>query len=196
MSDTPIQQSILNKASDDKFILVLNLPPVMKTIDTSKVISKRFVNLDGLQYSIEGTVAPPINIQSVTIPYGGQHLEVTSHARDPYQKSRVKFTVDNRFTNYWVLWKWLDVLNDSRLSISNAANLPSVSLRPDLHDYQTTMSIFMLDEFNKPVLEFKYHKAFITNLGGLEVDYQNQRQIVCTFEFAFSQFRAELLTEQ
>jgi hypothetical protein len=194
MSET--QQSILNKASVDKFILALNLPPILKSIDSRTLSTKRFINLDALQYSIEGTVAPAINIQSNTIPFAGQNLEVTSHKRDPHQKTRVRFTVDNRFRNYWVLWKWLDILNDTKRGIANADKLSSVSLKPTLHDYQTDISIFTMDEFNKPVVEFKYYKAFITSLDGIEVDYQNNGQIVCSFEFAFSQFHMDLLPKE
>lgn len=191
--DEPLTpQSILNKSSEDKFLLVLNLPPIMKTIDAPKRVNAT-VDLDKLQFSVEGSVVPPSTVPNVTVPFSGQNLEVTSYARSPWPKNRVRFTIDNRFNNYWVLWKWLNILNDSKLSIYNAGKLPDTGVIKSLHNYQTDISIFALDEFNNKTVEFKYHKAFITDLGGIEYDYQKDTQIKSSFEFAYSQFYMDLL---
>lgn len=191
--DEPLTpQSILNKSSEDKFLLVLNLPPIMKTIDVPKRANAN-VDLDKIQFSVEGSIIPPSTVPNVTVPFSGQNLEVTSYARTPWQKNRVKFTIDNRFNNYWVLWKWLNILNDSKLSIFNAGKLPDTGVLKSLHNYQTDISIFAKDEYNNNTAEFKYHKAFITELGGFEYDYQKSDQIKSSFEFAYSQFYMDLL---
>ena len=121
--ETATQQSVFNKSSEDKFLIVLTLPPIMKSIDTPKRNGVS-VDLDTLQFSVEGSIIPTSTISNVTIPFAGQNLEVTSYARSPWQKNRVRFTVDNRFNNYWILWKWLNILNDSKLSLYNVDNTP------------------------------------------------------------------------
>ena len=190
--ETATQQSVFNKSSEDKFLIVLTLPPIMKSIDTPKRNGVS-VDLDTLQFSVEGSIIPTSTISNVTIPFAGQNLEVTSYARSPWQKNRVRFTVDNRFNNYWILWKWLNILNDSKLSLYNVDKLPDTGIPKTLHNYQTDISIFALDEYNNKTVEFKYHKAFITELGGIEYDYQKESQIKSSFEFAFSQFYMDLL---
>lgn len=192
MNEPLSHQAVLNKASEDKFLLVLTLPPILKSIDVPVRNSDK-VTLDKLQFSVEGSIVPNVTVPNVTVPYAGQNLEVTSYARPAWLKNRVRFTVDNRFTNYWVLWKWLNVMNDAKLSIYNKDMLPDTGTVKSLHNYQTDFSVFGMDEFNQKAIEFKYHKAFITDLGGIEYDYQKEGQIKCTFEFAYSQFYAELL---
>lgn len=191
--DEPLTpQSILNKSSEDKFTLVLNLPPIMKSIDAPKRNGSN-IDLDKLQFSVEGTIVPPNVVPNITVPFSGQNLEVTSYARPAWQKNCVRFTIDNRFNNYWVLWKWLSILNDPKQSVYNLQKLPDTGIPKSMHNYQTDISIFALDEFNNKTVEFKYHKAFITDLGGIEYDYQKEKQIVSSFEFAYSQFYMDLL---
>lgn len=194
MEEPLTPQSILNKSSDDKFLLALNLPPILKDINNTARADGN-INLDKLQFSIEGSIVPGINVPNVTVPFGGQNLEVTSYARPAYQKNKVRFTVDNRFTNWWVLWKWLNVMNDAKLSIYNKDGLidASIGTKPNMHNYQTDISVIGLDEYNKHTIEFKYHKAFVTSLGGIEYDYQKQNQILSYFEFAYSQLHVTLL---
>jgi hypothetical protein len=193
MDETATPQSVLNKVSVDKFLLVLNLPPILKTIDNRSSRDKNKVNLDSIQFSVEGSIVPEISIPNITIPFAGQNLEVTSYSREAYQKNNINFTIDNRFNNYWILWKWLNILNDSKIGLFNQDNLPDPSVIASLHNYQTDMSIFSLDEYNNKIMEFKYHKAFITKLGGIQYHYQQSNQIVSSFEFAYSQLHLEML---
>jgi hypothetical protein len=196
MANEPLTpQSVLNKASDDKFLLVLNVPLILKNIDKKNRASET-LNLDTLQFAVEGMVIPDVGIPSKTIPFGGQSLNVTSYARTPYQTNRIKFTVDNRFNNYWVLWKWLDLVNDAKLSTYNQNNLSDTKLPGGLRNiesYQTDITVYALDEFNRRVAAFTYHKAFITLLGGVNYNYQAGAQILSYFEFDYSQFTIELL---
>lgn len=196
MAEEPLTpQSVLNKASDDKFLLVLNVPLILKNID-KKGRANETLNLNTLQFAIEGMVIPDVGIPSKQIPFGGQTLSVTGYTRTPYQTNRIKFTVDNRFNNYWVLWKWLDLINDAGLSTYNQNKLSDTKLPTGLRNiesYQTDITVYALDEFNRRVAAFRYHKAFITLLGGVNYNYQTSTQVMSFFEFDYSQFTAELL---
>lgn len=188
------QQSILNKSRKDKFLLVLNIPNALKTINTSVVDSRKsfYLDLDSLQYSVYGDIVPDVAINPVSLNFGGQPLKVTSYQREPYSNITVNFAVDNGYNNWWVLWKWLDYINNSRMSVSNKDGL-EVKGVDKMHDYQTLITVYGLDEYNNQKIKFDYHKAFITNLQGFKFNYQDAGQLESTFTFAFSQLGAELL---
>ena len=91
-----VQQSILNKNRKDKFLLILNLPNILK--NANKISpgdrASEYLNLDSLQYSIYGSIVPTITVPEVDMPYSGQVAKYTSYARPEYTAVTVKFTVD------------------------------------------------------------------------------------------------------
>lgn len=192
-----IQQSILNKSRKDKFLLVLDLPAILKRSNKQSPGDRATanVNLDTLQYSVYGSVVPESNIAAVQLPYGGQVAKVTSYARESYKPITVDFTIDNGYNNWWVLWYWLNVINDAKLSVYNANEL--VSTGPNattLIDYQTNITVYGLDEYNNKKIQWNYTNAFITGLGGITYSYRDAEQIDSSFTFAFGQFDSKLLS--
>jgi len=197
-----IQQSILNKNRKDKFLLVLNLPDALKKINTAGQNTRESssLDLDKLQFSVYGTVIPSSTIQPVAIPFGGQTLNVASGKRDNYELITVNFTVDNTFSNWWVLWKWLNLINNARESILDSEGLVTLPSSPagysgpaNLQPYQTIVTVYGLDEYNVKKIQWTFTKAFITNLTGITYNYKDPEQIESSFSFSFSQLIAELL---
>jgi hypothetical protein len=191
----PTQQSTLNRSSKDKFILVLNLPEVLRK---DKFINE-LINIDPLQISIHGTVVPSIQVPSVGVPFGGQTLNVTSYTRPNYAPLTVNFVVDNKFRNYWILWKWLTILNDP-LESNYTGTDPRLETYKErfntgiVTEYQANFSVLGLNEYNQQQIEFIYRNAFITNLGGITYSYRDSEIIESTAEFQFSQLDVQLLT--
>jgi len=218
MSEEIMHQSVLNKARKDKFLLILDVPKVLKDIN-SNTRSNELVSLDKLQFSVYGTVVPPVSVPAATVNTYGQAYNVTSMTRPAYAPINVDFNIDNNFDNYWVLWKWLSVLNDPRESgmtehftdfkefdntnvdtIRDLANSSKqnttykhIKMLNDYTDYQTTISIIGLREFNEQIVRFDYSNAFITNLGQLNYDYKDPSEMNCNFEFVFNQLEVTLL---
>jgi len=190
-----IQQSILNKNRKDKFLLVLNLPPILKTANdnTPGNRSINFLNLDSLQYSIYGTVVPETTIAEVDLPYSAQTAKFTSYTRAAYKSVTVNFTVDNQFNNWWVLWYWLNTINDSKESTYNFNQLASPDKFVNTNNYQTNITVYGLDEYNNKKIQWDYIKAFITNLGEITYNYRDGEQIESSFTFAFNQLNTQLL---
>lgn len=110
-TDEILSQSVLNKARKDKFLLVLDIPKVLKKIN-SNYRSNNLINLDKLQFSVYGTLVPKISVPNETLNVYGQAYNVTSQYRPQYNPISIGFNVDNNFDNYWVLWKWLSILNN------------------------------------------------------------------------------------
>jgi hypothetical protein len=187
------QQSVLNRSGKDKFILVLNLPSILR----KRLTEDELLNLDPLQISVFGTVVPPIQVPSNEVRFAGQSYNVSSYARPNYPPLPVSFVVDNKFRNYWVLWKWLQVLNDPNESVYTGtdAKLETWKDRIEsgiLFEYQTNFSILGLNEYNQTSIEFIFKNAFITNLGGINYDYNDTELIKSTADFQFSQVDVKL----
>ena len=199
MSD-PIKQSLFNKARRDKFIMVLTPPEAIREINTAAERNNKKVINDSIQYSVYGTLIPKITVQDVGTQYSGQTFKFSSHHRPAYENIFVNFTIDNRFNNYWVLFKWINVLNNNREAIFDADNIkPSRSLQNPVSDpkileeYSTTITIYGLDEYDKRKMQFEFLGALPVSLGQIAYNYRDPMEAECTFEFAFSQFNAKLL---
>jgi len=201
-----IDQSTFNKSRLDKFLLVLNLPPVLKNISTNDLAGRGNNSLigDSLQFSVYGSVIPSVNVPEETLGYGGQAYKISTNNRPAYDNVNVNFTVDNNFNNYWVIYKWLDYMNDEKLSKFNGKEItttPNVSPKelkqnktlvpPTL--YQTDLTIYGLDEFDKEKIKFTYTKAFPVTLGSINYNYRDAGEIETSFEFAFSQLLVDLV---
>lgn len=195
MSDTPTIQAILNKASKDKFTMILTLPPIMQKLNSrnQKDRTGDTVNLDALQFSVYGSVVPASYVPHAEVRFGGQSMKVTTYSRPDYPNLNVGFAIDNGFRNYYVLWKWLAILNDPSLSIYNKKNYSSMLKMPNYHEYMTTLTVLAKNEYDKDIAKFTYGHAFITRLEGIEYNHQNPDQIESKFEFGFGQFDMQLL---
>lgn len=192
------QQSFLNKSRKDKFLLVLGLP---------KAFLKSFPELSvkDLQLSVYGSPVPSIQIPPIDVPFNGQTLKVTSQTRPSYGPLAVSFTVDNEFKNYWTLWKWLDLINDSISSGMNSYfnkydKVGNVIINKTqgesvYFDYMTDLTIYGLDEYNNKKIKFIYKNAFVTDLSQIDYSYRNSEELECSVSFAFSQLQSELIKE-
>ena len=193
MSDK-IQQSILNKSKKDKFAFVLTLPEAMKEIAYSQSENRddEHVLPDSLQFSVYGALLPSVRVDSGNIRYGGQAVKFSAHSRPEYDNVRVNFTVDNRFNNYWVIWKWLDIMNDDNNAIFYA-DKELTSGDSMFKQYQGTASLYAMDEYNKKTVQFDYFGVLPVSLGQIDYNYRTTDEIDTTFEFSFSKLTPNLL---
>ena len=193
-----LNQSNLNKARIDKFVLVLTLPPALRNIDKkyvaatpSGVVSER------LELSVWGIVVPTIEVGKVDVPFGGQVPKVTSFTRPAYEPVAVNFNIDSEFYNWYVIWQWLSLLNDSSTSvfdknnISQIKNVDGTLKKPGraefIQAYTTNINVLALNEYNQIVGDFVYTQAFPTALQGIQFNYKDSNEIVSGFTFEFNQ---------
>lgn len=189
-------QSILNKSSKDKFVLYLGLPPILEKLNSTNQKDRTgdTVNLNALQFSVYGTLIPASFVQHHEARFHGQTLKVTSMSRPSLPNITVKFVVDNGFRNYYLLWKWLSVMNHEKFSTYNQENYETlIKSIPNAHEYMTDLVVYGKDEYEKNIVKFTYRKAFITRLENFTYDNQDTEKIESSFEFAFSQFEMELV---
>ena len=62
-------------------------------------------------------------------------------------------------------------------------------------DYQTTISVYALDEYNVRVAKFDYFNAFITELGEVRYNYRDETELESNFNFVFNQMDINLLED-
>lgn len=200
-----LNQAVLNKSRVDKFLLVITMPEALRNIDVkygnetpSKIISER------LQMSVWGNVVPTISVPSVQVPFQGQVPKVTSFSRPAYEPVTVNFTIDSEFYNYYVIWKWLALLNDPKKSIFDSNNItglvdPSTKglIEPNKPNYipfyASQISLKPLNEYNQVLGEFIFTQCFPTSLNGITFNYQQSEEISSSFTFDFSQLTFNII---
>ena len=186
--------------------MVLSLPTALRDINTHSLLDDQpsMINDNALQFSIYGAEIPRVVVPEIVVPYAGQSFKVSGHTRPAYPNVVVNFTIDSKFKNYWVIYKWLDLLNNDHSSSyddDNLSNKPQVdpaaltngkSLIPPV-EYQADITLYALDEFNEKIAKFVYTSAFPVGLGGIAFNYRTEGEIETTFEFAFSQLKMDLV---
>lgn len=213
-----IPQTIQNKARIDKFILIYDIPQMLKDNNSDSVRSNILTNRDKLQFSLIGLQIPKHTIAPIGIPYMGQTMHVTSQTRSESPEITVNFTIDNNFDNYWVIWKVLAIMNGPRTGHmdphfaewgkstkhsepaikSQKTTLPPVQwiekkMENSYFDYQTNISVIGLREYNEKIIQFNYYNAFPTSLGEINYDYRESNEISCNFTFSYGQMDIKLL---
>lgn len=186
----PTEQSVLNRASIDKFQLILNIPTVLR----NKIFEGKKIEIDQLQISVFGAVVPQIQVASVPVPFHGQTYNITSYTRPNYSPLDVNFVVDNDFYNYWIIWRWLGILNTPRTSEYESQSKFLMD-ENKISEYQTNVSLYGLNEYNTPAIEFQYYNCFPVALGSINYNYREQGSFInSSFQLQFSQFDVNLLT--
>ena len=147
-----MNQSILNKSRNDKFILLFGLPVGIKQrIDP--VLRKDF-NDNKIELSIFGLSIPDISVPSISLGYGGQTYKTSSFSRPDYNPLEIKFFIDNGYHNYYILWSWLNTFNDSKYSTSEIVTTGEVPYNNDFEfennfsNYVTDLNLLIMDEYN------------------------------------------------
>tara|TARA_R100001230_G_C5622821_1_gene131953 strand:- start:66 stop:653 length:588 start_codon:yes stop_codon:yes gene_type:complete len=193
MAYNTMQQSVLNKSRADKFLLVFDIPPILKEFNTKFKQDNTSIISDSVQFSIFGTAVPEITVPAVENRYAGNTLYVSSHSKNSYPPVSVKFNVDNEYKNYWVIYQWLNLLHDQYDGRYNAREINSNNPDENFKDYQANLTIYGKDEFNNNRIKFTYTKAFPTTVDTIDYNYQNADEISSGFTFVYSQLHTEVM---
>ena len=197
------KQSVLNKSRLDKFILAFTVPEGLKEYSSrvqraTGVSSYSKVIPNSLQYAVEGTVVPSVNIPPIDQGFDRQVMKVSSHSRLGYDDVTVNFKIDNQFNNYWYIYSWLNMISDSKHGSFNYRDelreVQGAKREKDyMKDYMTDFSLIGMNEYNNEIIKFTYTKAFPISLGGIDYNYQTQGEIQSSIAFSFTQMLVELV---
>lgn len=192
MSD--IEQSFLNRAREDKFLLVFDIPPILKKSTSRYDRNNNTIIPDTVQYSIRSTTIPEIIVPGIEVRNLGSTLYLSSHSKNSYPPVPVDFAIDNQYNNYWLMYQWLNLLHDEK---TGAYNQKEIIIDDSFSDYQTDITIYGLDEVGKKRIKFTYKKAFPTSIKAINYQYNGDQgeEIVGGFVFLYSQLHVELVDE-
>lgn len=180
----PTLQSPLNSSSKDKFYLSMDLPLILR----KKADTDPYLNINPILMTVHGTVVPDISVPEVDMRFQGQNLHLSTYARPSYPGITINYTIDSQYNNYYVFWKWLDIMNLSLKDFyGGSSSSQQLTQQQDQFEYQTTITITALNEYNEPVLDFIYFKAFLSSLGGITYSYREGQTLMegsATFHFS------------
>lgn len=191
-----IQQFPLNRVKKDQFRFIMNLPPILKKQNSNKNVSKDLFDIDYIEFMAFGNITPDIVIPSKTVQFSGQSIKLSSFARSPYENLKVDFVIDNRFKNWWAINSWLRLLNSEKYSYYNEEDYEGKNypfFEEDNSEYMADFIVQTLDEYHNPILEFKYTRCFPVALYKIDFSYKDSEDILCSFEYAFSQFETKYI---
>lgn len=188
---TEYTQSPFNKQRKDKFLFVMTLPEALKGINKKITRQPGNILFDSISFSVFGINIPNISINEVVSRYAGQTLHVSSESRPPYPNVTVSFTIDNYFNNYWVIYSWLDLINNQKYNQLDHRDLTDSTTS---NVYKATFTLYGLDEYDNKVIQFDFTRAFPTLLGEINYSYRDASQIDTTFEFSFDQLLVKILS--
>ena len=190
------QQAKLNKASDDKFIFVIDVP---KCVRYSKYDSSRAcdaANVDDLLLSVFSVNVPAITLPAEQLPYGGLSISLPSHSRQ-VEPLNVQYIINSQYTNYWILWQWAEFIASAKHGFTGqdsekpvaGSNQPPYNVPPS--DYLTNGSLFALGNYNDVVAEWEFEGCVLTEIQGIQYNDQSGDQLTggFTVEYAFASFR-------
>jgi len=191
-----MNQSILNKSRNDKFMFLFGLPAIFKKIQDP--VLKEDLHDDKIEFSVYDISTPSISIPPISLGYSGQTYKTSSFSRPDYPPLQLKFFLDNGYQNYYILWKWLNLFNDAASSDSEILTSNTIPhekgeyFKNPMSEYTTNIKVVTLDEYNNKLITFEYTDAFITSLGGLNYSHQEGVELSCSATFAYNQFYTTL----
>jgi hypothetical protein len=193
-----MNQAILNKTRNDKFLMVLDIPNYLKrTYD--KILNENY-KADKIQFTTYGSPIPTVSVPSIDVPFDNQVYKASSLSRPAYQPLNVRFFIDNGYKNYWILWKWLNLFNDAKTS-SSVVHMEEMrgnkkpKLENPMMELTSSFVIYALDEYNKKTVAFRYNHVFPVSLSEINFSHQDPSEISCTASFAFNQMDVDLLKD-
>ena len=78
---------------------------------------------------------------------------------------------------------------------SSDLELQQINMTNNFLDYQTIITVYAMDEYNKKIAKFDYNNSFITKLGGIAYNYRDATEAECSFDFVFNQMNITLIND-
>lgn len=207
-----LHQSILNKAAQDKFLVILDVPPYLRHLNDRNKRRNDLLNLDSWRFSPAAISIPNVSTPAVNVSWMGQTVKETAQTRPAYTPLKISFQIDNNFNNYHFLWMWQAVMNHPTESGMDSywdelKNKPFrdtpmfdgkqygsiMKYKHSFHEYKSRIVVLGLREYNEPIVRFTFHEAFPIEVTGIEYDYRNHDLLNSQATFEFNNMDVELL---
>lgn len=129
---------------------------------------------ENVTFNLLDFTIPEIAIAKNDISLYGQQYSVPANTIDMQKEITFNYILSSNWYQYMLLYKWFyRILNRSKTT----SNINPWDLTPDIIA-NTCVSVFVLSEFMKPILEFKFEGAWVQRFGSLSMDYTGDAAIV------------------
>lgn len=160
----------INKALPTSFKLVFPLLPKTETVEEQKEFT----------IYITKTILPSITINAIEIPWQGGKVYGEGGGIE-YGSWTTSFIIDDKWENYQLIYNW----------ITDIYNGIDVFGRDDFN-YQVDASLIILDNYEKPITNFKFIKIWPSMLGEVSLSYQDNESYLSTdVTFSYDYFYKE-----
>ena len=142
---------IMNKASPTHFRLTFPVLPETSSIEEQKHFTIFIID----------TVLPSFTINPLAIPWRGSKLFQEGGEVD-YDTWNTNFYIDDQWKSYEIIYDWMHNIN----------NGVDVFGRED-YAYQVNANLAVLDNYEKPVMDFTFVNVWPSSLGEISLSYQD-----------------------
>jgi hypothetical protein len=179
--------SELNNLYNDKFDTILDLPTCLRKFNRVNRDTDKEISLEKLELSVRSITIPDISIPATKVAYGvGSHTEAGTKY-DDFPDIDIQFKMDDNMSNYWSIYKWMQMLVDIEKGVVGGF---------EKDHYSTTYSVFLLGQYKKPIGLYTFHGVVPTKLGGYPLDNNTEGDVIyIDFSFAYDRMTFDLRTD-
>ena len=162
----------LNKSSGANYELIFPVLPITKGIRDTEILT----------LNIHGTVIPAISLGTEEGNWQGGVVPraVSSLTYEPWY---VNFTVDSNWCNWWMLYKWITLIDDGNTHYG----MPTT-------DYFADATLNIYDNSNNRVMGIKIVNIYPTNLNEVTMSQRDgQENLDCGVNFNYTRIEVERL---
>jgi len=159
--------NLMNKSTQSLYKLHFPLLPFVSEVSDQKQFT----------IFIQGTLLPSLTLNTNNMPFMGQDFPIAAGGIE-FGSWSTSFIVDEKWKSYLLLYNWLTGINNG-IDKFGAQGF----------DYMSEGILTILDNYQNPIIEFKFINIWPTELSEVELDYQNDAEhIIGNVVFAYTYF--------
>lgn len=181
--------SSYNLATQNKWILTIPYT----NIDPSASDQKFCLNL----YRYD---PPTITVGGAEVGFMGHRIEYPTNTRTESKSLTLNYLLSSNYNQWVFLYKWISKVcnslgqGNSYTKNGNADIIKKYNIQPtpDVGVGLSDVSIYLLSEFNKPLLEIIYYGSWCSEIGPISADYQAGEQVIVgnfTLKYAYMEVK-------
>lgn len=164
--------SALNFSTANKWVAVIPF----------QIIDPNYTS-DTVMFNLTNFSLPEMSVATTTQTFHGYEMEIPTNVRNQDKTLTFEYMLSSDFHQYKVLYKWLDKIVKEEGSGSEYS----------LGQYVLPIHIIMLSEFKQPIFEIIFNECWLSNLGALDFDYQDDDASPIKHSFTVTYFNFELI---
>jgi len=162
----------LNKSSAANYELIFPILPITEKISDTDILT----------LNIHGTVVPSIALGTEEHQWQGS-MYPAAISGITYEPWYVNFAVDSNWCNWYMIWKWMTMIDDGNTHYGRSTK-----------DYFVDATMNVYDNANNRVMGVKIVNIYPTNLNEVTLSQRDGQEILdCGVNFNYTRMEIELV---